>query len=193
MSHPRKVEIELDSASRLLHPRNTVLVTCRGKRNKVDIITLAWSMPVSHKPSMAAISIAPRRLSHRIIQQTGEFVINVPTMDIVRQTLFCGRVSGRTHDKFKEAHFTRLPAKRVRVPLIKECAAHLECMVRKKVIVGDHTLFIGEVVACSVNEGIFDKEFKIDKMKPVFHIGGDDFATLSDKVVSPPSPKKRRE
>ena len=142
---------------------------------------------------MVAISIAPRRLSHRIIRETGEFIVNVPTIDIVKETLFCGRVSGRTHDKFKEAPLARLPAKKVRPPIIKECVAHLECELRKKVTTGDHTLFIGKVVASYVNEGIFDNGFKIDRMKPVFHIGGDDFATLSDKVVSPPSPKKRKE
>jgi flavin reductase (DIM6/NTAB) family NADH-FMN oxidoreductase RutF len=140
---------------------------------------------------MVAISIAPRRLSHRIIEETGEFVVNVPTMDIVKETLFCGRISGRKHDKFKEAPLTRLRAKKVCAPIIKECVAHLECKLRRKVKTGDHTLFIGEVVASRVNEGIFTDTFKIDRMKPIFHIGGDDFATLSDEVVSPPSPKKR--
>ena len=183
--------VKADSATRLLHPRHTVLVTCRGKRTKINIITLAWSMPTSHEPPMVAISIAPRRLSHRIIEETGEFVVNVPTMDIVKETLFCGRVSGRRHDKFREAPLTRLPARKVRAPIIKECVAHLECKLRRKVKTGDHTLFIGEVVASYVDEGIFTRTFKIDRMKPVFHIGGDDFATLSDKVVSPPSPKKR--
>jgi len=150
-------------------------------------------MPVSHEPPMVAISIAPRRLSHRIIQETGEFVVNVPTMDIVKETLFCGRVSGRTHDKFKEAPLTSAPSKKVQAPIIKECAAHLECKLQKKVTTGDHTVFIGRVVASYVNEGIYDNGFKIDRMKPIFHIGGDNFATLTDKVVSPPAPKKRKE
>jgi len=86
-----------------------------------------------------------------------------------------------------------LPARKVQAPIIKECAAHLECKLQKKVTAGDHTVFIGRVVASYVNEGIFDNGFKIDRMKPIFHVGGDNFATLTDKVVSPPSPKKRKE
>jgi len=96
-----KVEVDPELAYRLLHPRHTVLVTCVNKAGKANIITLAWSMPTSINPPMVVISIAPKRRSHRMIEKTGEFVVNVPTMKIVRQTLFCGRISGVKCDKFQ--------------------------------------------------------------------------------------------
>jgi len=55
---------------------------------------------------------------------------------------------------------------------------------------GDHTLFIGGVLAAYINEGVFTQTINIRKVKPVFHLGGDDFATISPKVVSPPRPKR---
>jgi len=155
------------------------------KPKKANIITLAWSMPLSSDPPMVAVSIAPRRYSHRLIEQTKEFVVNVPTMKIVREVLYCGRVSGRSEDKFKGAKLTRLPAKKVKAPLIKECVAHLECKLSKQVKVGDHTLFVGEVVAAHVNSGVFTETYDLTKVKPVYHVGGDRFVTVESETVVP--------
>ena len=188
-----KVRVDFDFAYRLLHPRHTVLVTCSDKTGRANIITLAWSMPTSFDPPMVAISIAPKRLSHKMIEATGEFVVNVPTMKIVKETLFCGRVSGRRRDKFKETHLTPLPAEKVCSPIIKECVAHLECKLVQKTVTGDHTLFIGKVLSAYVNKGVFTKSFNIKRAKPIFHMGGDDFATISPEIVTPPSPKKMRQ
>lgn len=193
VSKPTKVEVDSELAYRLLHPRHTVLVTCADKTGRANIITLAWSMPTSFDPPMVAISIAPKRLSHKMIEETGEFVVNVPTMKIVKQTLFCGRISGTKCDKFKEAPLTPVPARKVRSPIIKECVAHLECRLVRQIATGDHTLFIGEVLTAYVNKGVFTKSFNIKKVKPIFHMGGDDFATVSPEIVSPPRPKKERQ
>ncbi len=185
MLQVRKVEVDLSRAYRLLHPRNVVMVSCIDKTGGANIVTLAWSIPTSSDPPLVAISVSPRRYSHRLIEGTKEFVVNVPTIEIARETLFCGRVSGREHEKFKEAPLTALPAKKVQAPIIKECVAHLECKLVQKITTGDHTIFIGEVLVAHVNEGVFDDKFDISKVNPIYHLGGDDFATLSSEVVTP--------
>lgn len=181
----RKVRVDLSSAYRLLHPRHVVLVSCIDGAGKANIITLAWSMPVSISPPLVAMSIAPKRYSHQLIEETKEFVVNVPTMDIVKETLFCGRRSGRIYDKFKEARLTPLPAKMVQPPIVKECVAHLECKLHQQITVGDHTLFIGRVLTAYADDGVFDEKFDLKKVKPIYHMGGDDFATLVPEIVSP--------
>ena len=50
---------------------------------------------------------------------------------------------------------------------------------------GDHTLFIGRVLTAYANEGVFDEKFDVKKVKPIYHMGGDDFVTLAPKIVSP--------
>lgn len=181
----RKVEVDFSYAYRLLHPRNVVMVSCIDKTGRANIITLAWSMPTSFDPPLVAISVSPRRYSHRLIEETKEFVVNVPTIEIVKETLFCGRVSGRNRDKFREAPLTALPAKKVQAPIIKECVAHLECKLVQKIATGDHTVFVGKVLAAHVNEGVFDSKFDISKVHPLYHLGGDDFTTLSSNIVTP--------
>jgi len=180
-----KIEVDVSSSHRLLHPMHTVLVSCVGNDGKPDIITLAWAMPTSIDPPMVAISIAPRRHSHRLIEETREFVVNIPTMDILNETLFCGRVSGRKHDKFEEADLTPLPAKRVKPPAIKECVAHLECKVSNQFATGDHTVFVGEIVEAYADKDAFATEYKLAKARMIFHVGGNKFTTLKAKVSRP--------
>jgi flavin reductase (DIM6/NTAB) family NADH-FMN oxidoreductase RutF len=180
-----KVEVGSDVALRLVHPMHTVLATCVDEAGKANIITLAWVMPTSVNPPLVVVSIAPRRYSHKLIEETGEFVVNVPTMEIVEQTLFCGRNSGSSVNKFKEAPLTPAPAKKVKAPIIKECVAHLECELVQKVITGDHTLFVGKILAAYVNKGVFTDMYDMKKAKPVFHMGGNSFVTASTKVMTP--------
>ncbi len=180
-----KSEVDLSLTYRFLYPRHVVLVSCAGKDGKANIITIAWSMPVSMNPPMVAISVTPQRHSYKLIEETQEFVINIPTMDILREVLFCGRVSGKEVDKFKESGLTSAPAKIVKCPIIKECVAHLECKLHSKIVTGDHVLFVGNVLSAYVNEGVFDTKFDLRKIKPVLHIGGDEFVTVLPKTITP--------
>ncbi len=181
-----KVDVSLSSAYRLLHPMHTVLVSCVGKTGKPNIITLAWSMPTSMSPPLVAVSIGLRKHSHALIEESGEFVVNIPTIDILKETLFCGRVSGKAHDKFKEAGLTPFPARKVKSPIIKECVAHLECKLHDKFVTGDHTVFVGEVVEAYANkEALAGDKYNLEKAKMVFHLGGDEFATLQPKIFTP--------
>ncbi len=176
----------LSFATRLLHPRHVVIVTCSGRERKVNAITLSWSMPTSFNPPMAVISVAPQRYSHSLIEETGEFVINIPTVELIKQAFQIGSKSGRDLDKFKVTGLTPGKAKVVKPPIIEECVAHLECRVAKQVETGDHTLFIGEVVAAYADEEVFkNKLFNPKAAKPLFHYGLDWFTTVIDEVLKP--------
>ncbi|MBT3376844.1 MAG: flavin reductase family protein [Lentisphaerae bacterium] len=120
-----------------------------GKRS---ICPLGWKMNTSISPPMMAISVAPGRFSHGLISGSGEFVLAWPGADLAEKTMLCGTSSGRDIDKFAEAELTALPATEVQAPLVAECIANLECRVVEQVTTGDHTIFVGEVVAIWVSE-----------------------------------------
>jgi flavin reductase (DIM6/NTAB) family NADH-FMN oxidoreductase RutF len=142
----------------LLFPTVATLATCVNEEGKANIVALGWAMKTSHDPPMVAISVKPSRYSHNLIQGSGEFVLVIPTMDLVETFHFCGRNSGKDTDKFMETEFTPIPASRVRPPLIKECVENLECkVVVSKTITGDHTIFVGEIVAAHVDEDAFNE------------------------------------
>lgn len=111
--------------------------------------------------------------------------MNIPTMQIVDATLFCGRISGRDCDKFKEANLTPQPPRKINTPIIKECIAHLECKLHSQFTTGDHTIFVGEIVEAYADKGVFKEEYDIEKAKMIFHLGENEFATLKPKIPKP--------
>jgi len=177
-----KVEVDANQALRLLSPRPTVLVTAVDERGRPNVITLAWTMPTSFDPPLVAISVGVGRLSHELIERSKEFVVNVPGMEMLEKVWICGRISGRSIDKFKHSGLTPVPSKNVKAPRIGECTAHLECELVNRLRTGDHTIFIGRVLAASVDEGAFDARegiMELETFKPMFHLGGANFSTAS--------------
>ena len=179
-----KITVEFSLAYRLLHPMHAVLVSCVGKNGKPNVLPLAWAMPTSRGPALAAISVGLNRYSHGLIEETGEFVVNLPTVDIVKETLACGRTSGRDHDKFAETGLTPMPARKVKPPIVKECIAHLECKLHSQLKTGDHTIFVGEIVEAYANKGIFTDTYDVDKARMLYHMGGNIFATLDPQLYN---------
>ncbi len=141
-----KIPVNISSATRLLHPMHTVLVSCIGNLGKPNITTAAWAMPTSINPPLLAISLAPTRHSHKLIEESGEFVVNIPTIETLQAVYSCGSLTGRSFDKFKKANLTPMPGKKVKAPAIRECVAHLECEVDGQMTTGDHTIFVVKIV-----------------------------------------------
>jgi len=141
----------------LVGPKPTVLVTCVDEGGKPNIITIAAVTAASHEPPMFVIAIRHDRYSHQLVERTKEFVINVPTTNLVEQTNLCGRISGRDVDKFKEAKISAVQGKVVKAPLIAECPINIECKVVDSIKPGTHTLYVGQVVAVHVENGAFDE------------------------------------
>lgn len=148
-----------------LFPCPIVLVTCVDLNGKPNIITLAWAGTVCSDPPTLALGINPKRYSCGLIEASGEFVVNIPTRSILKETDFCGVTSGRDVDKFSETGLTPQPAEKVKPPLIQECPVNIECIVRKKISLGSHQLFLGEVVLVHVDENILNEKGEINYSK----------------------------
>lgn len=142
----------------MLAPTPVVLVSCQRKGDKPNIITIAWTGVVCSRPPMVSISIMPSRHSHGIIRDSGEFVVNIPTMELSVETDYCGIVSGRDVDKFKSAGLTPEASTAVNAPSIRECPLSMECKLRNVMQLGTHDLFLGEIVAVTADESVLDGE-----------------------------------
>ncbi len=146
-----------------LFPVPAVLVTSRLGDGEPNIIAIAWTGVVNNSPPMVYVAVQPSRYSHGLIKGSGEFVINIPSAEMAKVVDYCGMVSGRDVNKFRETGLTPLAASQVRAPLIKECPVNLECKVRSVVSLETHDVFIGEVVAVHADKGVLD-----DKGMPDF-------------------------
>lgn len=180
-----KVPVPFERSLYLLHPFCASLVTSKGRSGKINVMAVAWIIPVSVNPPMVAMSIRPERYSHDLIIEAEEFVVNVPTFEMARKVLFCGRQSGKSHDKFKKASLSPREGKKVNTPIIKECVAHLECNLAKTMEIGDHTLIIGRVVAAYALDSHFGEVYNMTKFRPCLHLGKNFFTTCIKESVEP--------
>jgi len=162
-------------------PMQAVLVTCNNGNGKTNVITIAWHTPISKDPPLYGISVAPNRYSHDLIQKTKEFVINFAPYEIADIVNFCGKNSGRNTDKIMKMNLTLAPAQKLRTPIIKECFSHLECKLHDTLKLGDHTLFIGEVVNVMADKNAYKNDIlDNEKIKPTYYVGGDIFTSISN-------------
>ena len=174
-------KLELPS-SETLYPVPVVLVSCQA-RDAANIITIAWCGVVCSKPPLLSISIRPSRYSHSIISQARDFVINIPSKDLLREADLCGTVSGRDKDKFELCKFTKIDSSIVRCPMIKECPVNIECKLINILNLGAHDMFIGEVVKVHADELMLDKEGRMDysSAKPIVYNQGE-YWSLGKKI-----------
>ncbi|MEM2282932.1 MAG: flavin reductase family protein [Candidatus Hadarchaeales archaeon] len=176
-----KVEVPGRRVYRLLYPRQVVLVTCMGERGP-NIIPIAWSIPLSFEPPLVGISVSPKRYSHGLILRSKEFVINIPTQGLLKEVMETGSCSGEHVDKFSTCGLTAAPAKRVKAPIISECIAHIECRLREALELGDHTLFVGEVLAAYSDPAYFNGESYTKEGDLLYQLAGEVFITPGRRV-----------
>lgn len=150
--------------STLLGPLPPVLVTC-GSIEKPNILTIAWTGIINTHPPKTYISIRPERFSYPMIKESGEFVINLPTKQLVRAVDFCGVRSGKSTDKFKECSLHAEPASKVSCPMLAESPLSLECRVTDELPLGTHNMLLADIVAVNADESLLDKNQKLDMQK----------------------------
>ena len=158
----------------MLYPVPAVMVSCREKETageerpgeetpaKSNIITVAWAGTVCSDPAMVSISVRPSRWSHHIIKESGEFVVNLVTEDLVKACDWCGVRSGRDHDKFQEMGLTEYQADLMDTPAIAESPVNIYCKVKQVIPLGSHDLFLGEVIGVTVDEAYLDEDGRFD-------------------------------
>jgi len=152
--------------------RSGLLLVSTSQQGKSNVMTIGWgTIGIIWAKPIFIVLVRPSRFTYGLIEETGDFTVNVPPMEMSEKVSFCGTVSGREHDKFIEQKITAIPAKEVRSPLIEECLIHYECKVVHKNDVlppelaadippafypqGDyHRVFYGEIVRVCVTRDI---------------------------------------
>ena len=145
--------------STMLNPTPVVLVSCGEKGNPAnrDMVTVAWAGTVNSEPPMVSVSLRKERYSHDLIEDSGEFVVNLVDEALAKATDFCGVRSGRDTDKAKELGLAYLPAEGMETaPRVDGAPVSLSCKVKQVLELGSHDMFLGEVVGVSVRKDLLD-------------------------------------
>lgn len=127
-------------------PSGIYVVGSTDKAQRRNGMTLNWATQVSFDPKWIGIGVERDALTHELIDASGVFslcVIDRADRAIVRKftkpvevDLAARTLSG----------FAYLDGPATGAPVLAQSVAYVECEVRQPVAVGDHTLFLGEVV-----------------------------------------------
>ena len=147
----------------MIYPLPAVMVSCQREGEKPNIITVAWTGTVCTNPPMVYISVRPQRYSYDILDETGEFVINLTTEKLVKATDYCGVKSGRDVDKWKEMNLHQVKAETLEYsPLILESPVNIECKVVEIKELGSHHMFLANVTAVHADEAYLNEQNKFE-------------------------------
>lgn len=147
-----------------------LLLVTTGTDGKPNVMTIGWGTigSIWARPIFVVL-VRHSRYSYSLMEQVSDFTVNVLPRELAAAASLCGSISGRTHDKFQEAHLTPIPSREVRSPIISECVVHYECRTVNRVDMlldalvqsvraqfykdGDHhRIYFGEIVASYADE-----------------------------------------
>lgn len=148
------------SPGALTAPLPPALVTV-GDDKRYNVLTVAWTGILATKPPRTYVSIRPSRYSYGLLCEGGEFVINLPTVDMARQVDFAGIYTGAKVNKFERCGFTAAPSTQVAPPTVAECPLALECRVIEMREMGTHHVFLADIVGVSCHEELLDGEGRL--------------------------------
>jgi len=144
-------DIPTDDAIKKRHPESVALIVCKDSKRKVNITPIGWFTLCNSKPRRWAICLYNKHYSHKVILETKEYVLCLPSYSQKDDILYCGSVHGWDTDKLKNCKLKTLPSQKIQPPIIENSIACFECKVVKTCDAGDHTIFIGEVLASYVS------------------------------------------
>ena len=154
----------------LIYPQPALLVGA-NVNGKPNFLTVAWSGIANENPPMISIAIRHIRYTLRGIKQNMTFSVNVPATDMVRETDYCGIVSGSEVDKVEVCRFKVFYGKLGSAPLIEQCPVNLECKVIHSLDLGSHLLVVGRIEETHISEScLADGKPDINKIKPFSYI-----------------------
>jgi flavin reductase (DIM6/NTAB) family NADH-FMN oxidoreductase RutF len=177
------MKIERRPTTALL-PTPVVIVSVAGDAERdANLITIAWTGVVCSSPPMLSIAVRPSRYSYGLLTAAREFVVNIPSVELVEQVDLAGMWSGKQHDKIAELGLETEQAAKVRAPLLVECPINLECVVRHQLHLGAHDLFVAEIVAVHYDDELLDSRGRLRTraVGALAYVDGDYF-TLGQRV-----------
>jgi len=165
-------ELPLHKVFTLLESGPVVLLTT-ANGTKQNIMTLSWTMVMDFTPRFAFMT-GPWNFSYTALKKTGECVIAVPTVDLLKKTVQIGSCSGAELNKFEKFKLTSLKAENVSAPLIKECYANIECRIVDHI--KQHNIFVVDGLATWVDDKRTEKR--------CFHAVGDGRFITDGEVIN---------
>ncbi|MFC1861078.1 flavin reductase family protein [Chloroflexota bacterium] len=161
--------------STLIHPKPVFLIGA-NVYDRPNFMAAAWCGIANSEPPFISVAIRYQRYTLIGIRQNSTFSVNLPSTDIVKETDYCGMISGSEVNKVEICQFKVFYGKIKNAPLIEQCPINLECKVVHILDLGSHLLILGRIEETHISETCFTYgEPDVNKIKPFIYSTGPDF------------------
>ena len=162
---------------------NIIIIIGVESNGKKTVMPVAWSTSLSYSPFMYGISIGLDRHTHKLLSDADSFTVNFIGFQHASTIRSWGRSSGSEIDKIKEFNIQIHSAEKINAPILDLAYCTFECVKKEQILVGDHTLFVGQVVLIHIDKNAIgnDDTLNTDMVSPLLYLGIDNYITLDKK------------
>lgn len=176
-----KITIIPDSTKKFFYgyPSNVAIVGVRTN-NEQSFMPVAWNVGLSYSPPLYGISVGLTRYTHKLLKNSNSFTVNFVENRYVSVVRSLGRSTGSEIDKIKEFNIKVSESQEIDAPILDIAYCTFECIKKRQILLGDHTLFVGEVVLIKIDKnaiGIYNT-LNTEKISPLVYLGIDNYITL---------------
>jgi flavin reductase (DIM6/NTAB) family NADH-FMN oxidoreductase RutF len=180
-----KVNMEIGKSLPILLTINPVAMVGSIVDGQPDFVTVAAIGAAASNPPALATALQPHRYSLKGIRQNMIFSVNIPSVDLVKETDYCGIVSGANVDKVKDCRFKVFYGKSDKAPLIEQCPVNHVCEVIEILNLQSHMFVIGRIVETFVSaDCLTDGRPDTAKIRP-FLFGSRKYLAVGEFVGDP--------
>lgn len=151
-----------------------LVITKRNGKINICPITFQLISSIYEKPHVVCIGLANNHSLENILK-TKEFTYAYPSKEQIKDTLYCGTVSGKNTDKLKSTSFTFDPSKLIDPPHLKDAVANFEC-----VVIHTHKLETFTIVVGKIKHAEISDKTKLDK---IYALGDFNYGIIEKVII----------
>jgi flavin reductase (DIM6/NTAB) family NADH-FMN oxidoreductase RutF len=157
----------------LLHPSVLLLIISSSEKHGVNMMTAGWWTAVGYNPLRFLLVVEKKTHTYDVIRENKEFVMAVPSVELVEAVILSGMVSGAELDKIKHLGLKLLDAEVVDVPLLQQAVGNIECSVLQTFEVEDADYHVGTVEAAHIRPGALEGRIVTPESRILANLGSD--------------------
>lgn len=162
-------QTDLEKVHRFFYPQTPVIITAEHEGH-VGAMPAIWCMPLSFKPALVGVALAPEHETHKIIKASQAFALNWLDFSLADKVGELGETSAKmVANKLSAVGLTAIKGDRTSQPLIQDAFAAMECRVTETHRTGTHELMVGEVVKALAMD--FDDYWDFSQYNPLLYAG----------------------
>lgn len=169
----------------LVVPRPIAWVSTLAASGSRNLAPHSYFNAISSDPLIIHFTSTGVKDTLRNVRETGEFVVNVVSKDLVEPMNLTAADFPPEEDEFTWAGLESTPSNRVEPPRVSRAKAAFECKVNKIVSLGNGNMVFGDVLCIHVDESVL-RDGRVDPglLQPIARLGGSLYSDAAAGIFS---------